>query len=153
MKIRIRALAFCLALLLICCALSACGESYKQRKSTDKEATPVLQLGEHTVTFEVLYTFFLNACEKREDYNDTYFTGAGWEERFDEVMEEAVAQVAEIYGLFALCEEVGIDPFGKEMDTSIMNYLKTTVGGGAMGEHEIVGFDSYTEYQIGRAHV
>ena len=145
MKIRIRALALCLALLMLSCALTSC-ENYKLRKSSEKEATPVLQLGEHTVNFEVLYTFFLNACERREEYNDTYFTGAGWEERFDEVMEEALAQVAEIYGLFALCKEVGIDPFGEEMDTSIMNYLKTTVGGGAMGEHAIVGFDSYSEY-------
>lgn len=146
MKIRIRILSLALALLMLTAALTSCGENYKLRKSTDKEATPVAELSGYTVNFEMLYTFFLNACEKREGFDESYLEGEGWEARYESLMEEALASISEIYGLLSLCKSVGIDPYSAEMEKAIMDYLKTTVSGGVMGDHAIVGFDSYTEY-------
>lgn len=141
-----RALAFILLTSLLLLSLTACGENYKLRASSKKEATPVLTLGEDTVNFEVLYTFFLNQCDKIDGFTDSYFDGAAGAARFTATLDAAVAEIAKIYASFAVCRSVGIDPFSESVDAAIIEYLKLTVEGGTMGENELYGFDSYDEY-------
>ena len=142
--LRVTALLVLFTLLLL--SLTACGENYEQRESSKKEATPVFTLGEDTVNFEVLYTFFRNQCDRTEDFTANYFDGANGPERFRDTLNAAIAEIGRIYAMFAVCRSVGIDPFGADVEAAILEYLKLTVEGGTMGENELYGFDSYDEY-------
>lgn len=122
------------------------GGYYKPVESTEREATPVFRLGEHTVNFEVLRAFFYSECLNSPDYSDTYFTGAEGEARFAAVKEAAIRDIAEIYALLTLCEGKGIDTESEEILTAVDENVKTSVDGGTFGEYEIRGFDSYREY-------
>lgn len=143
----LRAMTLLLALLMLTAPLTACGDGYyKPVESTELEATPVFTLGEDTVNFEVLSTFFHNRCENTHGFSDTYFTGADGGERFSTVMREAIGEIALVYAMLSLCREVGIDPYSEEMDTAVNETIKTSVDGGTFGEYEIRGFDSYEDY-------
>ena len=145
-KLFLRTITLILIATLLLCTLTACGEDYELRKSSKKEATPVLTLGEDTVNFEVLYTFFRNQCDKIPSFSSTYFDGAEGLARFNATLGAAIGEISEIYAMFALCREAGIDPFGEEVEQKILDYLKLTVEGGTMGESELQGFDGYDEY-------
>ena len=145
-KTFIRTVSLLLLTALLLLSLTACGEKYKLRESSKKEATPVLTLGEDTVNFEVLYTFFMNQCDKIDGFTDSYFDGAEGPARFTATLNAAVAEIAEIYAMFAVCRSVGIDPFSEDVEASIIESLKLTVEGGTMGENELYGFDDYDEY-------
>lgn len=142
----IRAITLFLITALLTLSLTACGEDYKLRESSKKEATPVFTLGEDTVTFEVLYTFFRNQCDKIENFSASYFEGADGPARFTETLAAATHKISEIYAMLAACRAVGIDPYSEDVENKILDYLKITVEGGTMGENELYGFDSYDEY-------
>lgn len=146
MKAVRRAVLLLLILALTLSSLVSCGESYKLRKSSDREAATVLTLGEHEVPFEVLYTFFRNQCDLVGDVNADYFAGSEGEARFSAMRDAAVRNIAGIYAFFAECREVGIDPYGEEIEEGILEYLKLNVEGGTFGEYEVEGFESYDKY-------
>ncbi|MBQ2718711.1 MAG: hypothetical protein IJF73_01445 [Clostridia bacterium] len=144
---RNQAMALLLALCLILVSLTACGDGYyKPVDSTELEATPVFTLGEDTVNYEMLYTFFHNRCENIPSFSAAYFTGEEGDERFREVMDAAIREIASVYAMLTLCREVEIDPYSEEMDTAVNEVIKTSVDGGTFGEYEIRGFDSYKDY-------
>ena len=145
-KTILRAISVLLLTALLLLSLTACGENYKLRESSKKEATPVLTLGQDTVTFEVLYTFFLNQCDKIPSFSAAYFDGAEGAARFTATLSAAIGEISEIYAMFAACREAGIDPYGEDVEEKILEYLKITVEGGTMGENELYGFDSYDDY-------
>ncbi len=140
-----RILALLLAAILLLTVLVSC-ESYRPRKSSKKEASEVFTLGEDTVTFEVLYTFFRNRCEQIEGFTPAYFDGAEGAERFAAVMAEAEAEIREIYALLAACREAGIDPTGDKVEDTITDYLKICVEGGQLNEYTLEGAGSYKEF-------
>ena len=141
-----RIVSLLLLLSLTVSLLTACGESYKLRKSSEKEAATVLTLGEDEVPFEVLYTFFRNRCDLVGDIDADYFSGEEGEARFREMMAAAVEEIAGIYAFLALSREVGIDPYGEEIEDALLDYLKMNVEGGTFGEYEVAGFESYDKY-------
>ena len=141
-----RVILLILMLALAASSLTACGESYKLRKSSDKEAATVLTLGEDEVPFEVLYTFFRNQCDAVGDIDESYFAGSEGEARYREMLDAAGREIAGIYALFALCREAGIDPYGKEIEDALLEHLKLNVEGGTFGECEVEGFESYDKY-------
>ncbi len=139
--------AFLTLVLLVVLLLTRCGGGYyKPVESTEREATPVLRLGEYTVNFEVLRAFFYSECLNTPGYSDTYFTGAEGEAHFAAVKEAAIRDIAEIYALLALCGEKEIDTESEEIMTAVDENIKTSVDGGTFGGYEIRGFDSYDEY-------
>lgn len=133
-----RTLAFLLASVLLLTSLASCG-SYRPRESTEREATEVFTLGESTVTFEVLYTFFRNRCEKIDGFTPAYFEGEEGKDRFAAVMAEAEAEIGEIYALLALSRASGIDPEGDEVEDTLEEYLKICVEGGRIGDINLKG--------------
>lgn len=141
MKTLFRAFTLLLLAAILLLSLTSCGEDYKMRESSEKEATPVFTLGEDTVNFEVLYTFFRNRLEVaglREDQLD--------DGRYEAILNEAKAEIAEIYALFAVCRSVGIDPESEEVEERITEYLKMNVEGGVVGDTWIEGYESYDDY-------
>ena len=140
-----RALALLLTLVLLLSALVSC-ESYRPRKSSKKEASEVFTLGEDTVTFEVLYTFFRNRCEQIDGFAPAYFDGADGEAHFAAVMADAVAEIGEIYAMLALCRKAEIDPEGDMVEDKIKEYLKICVEGGQINEYTLEGAGSYSAF-------
>ena len=137
-----RILALFLVTVLLLSALVSCG-GYRPRKSSKKEASEVFTLGEDTVNFEVLYTFVRNRCEQIEGFTPAYFEGADGEARFAAVLAEAEREIGEIYALFALCREAGIDPEGDEVEDTLEDYLTICVEGGQINEYTLEGAGSY----------
>ncbi|MBO7292472.1 MAG: hypothetical protein J6V07_00895 [Clostridia bacterium] len=146
MKAVRRVVLLLLILTLVSSSLVSCGESYKLRKSSDKEAETVLTLGEDAVPFEVLYAFFRNQCDRVGNIGADYFAGSEGEARFRDMMAAAERNIAEVYAFFAKCREVGIDPYGEEIEEELLEYLKRSVEGGTFGEYEVEGFESYDKY-------
>ena len=97
-KLFLRTITLILIATLLLCTLTACGEDYELRKSSKKEATPVLTLGEDTVNFEVLYTFFRNQCDKIPSFSSTYFDGAEGLARFNATLGAAIGEISEMVG-------------------------------------------------------
>ncbi len=142
-----RLVALILTFLLSLSLLTGCGDGYYDPvESSEKEATPVLRFGEHTVNFEVLRAFFYSQCRNTPGYSDTYFTGEEGEARFFAVKAAAIRDIAEIYALLSLCTEKGIDTESEEIMTTVDENIKTSVDGGTFGGYEIRGFDSYRDY-------
>ena len=139
-----RSVSLLLALVLLLASLTAC--SYRPRKSTDEEATPVITFGENTVNFEVLYAFFHGRAERAQGYSADYFEGAEGEVRFAEILEGAVSDVAEIYAMLDACRAVGIDPYSEEIEDAVTEQVKLTVKGGAVDGVIFPGYDSYEDY-------
>lgn len=141
MRVLTRATAFLLLLAIALPLLCGCGESYKLRQSSEREREVVLRLGDEEVAFEVLYTFFLNRCEAKGVSPESLDDAA-----FAETLTEACREVAGIYAVLAVAREVGIDPYGEEVEEEILAHLRTNVEGGTFGEYEIEGFGDYDEY-------
>ncbi len=141
MKRSLNILALALLLMILLSSLVSCGESYKMRESSKEEATPVFTLGEDTVNFEMLYTFFLNRLEVA-GLDSARLDG----EAFDNLLAAAEREIAEIYALFSICREVGIDPYSKDVESKITEYIKTSVEGGVVGDTWMEGYESYDAY-------
>lgn len=142
-----RPLSLLLALLLLLLSLVACGgEKYPMRQSTVEEQETVLTLGEDNVPFEVLHTFFTNAALSEKEYGDGYFDGDEGKEHFEAVMEKAIANIAEIYALFAYCRTVGIDPYSKEINETVSSYVEKNMDGGEFAGYILPSFKDYDAY-------
>ena len=139
-----RTVSLLLVLAMAVAMLSAC--SYRPRKSTDEEATPVMTLGEATVNFEVLYAFFHSRAERADGYSADYFEGEVGDARFAEILAGATADVAEIYALFDACRAAGIDPYSEEIEEAVTEQVKLTVKGGAVDGVIFPGYKNYKAY-------
>ncbi len=142
---RMTAALSALALLLL--AFTACGgEKYPMRPSTVEEQETVFTLGEDAVPFEVLHTFFTNTALSQKDYAEGYFYGAEGEARFSAVMEAAIADIAEIYALFAACRAAGIDPYSEEINKTVASYVEKNMEGGSFSDYYLPSFEDYDAY-------
>lgn len=142
-----RPLSLLLALIPLSFSLVACGgEKYPMRPSTVEEQETILTFGDDAVPFEVLHTFFTNAALSEKDYGDGYFDGDEGKEHFDAVMERAIADMAEIYALFAHCRSVGIDPYSEEINETVSSYVEKNMDGGEFAGYILPSFTDYDAY-------
>lgn len=139
-----RFLALGLILALIATSLLGCG--YKPRKSTEKEATPIFTFGDNIVNFEVLRAFFFTECSKHAISSTDDFEKEGGAEKFRAVMADAIADIAEVYAMLALCRELKIDPLSEEIEEEIEEKIKLSVDGGIIGDKGVTAFGSYKKY-------
>ena len=148
-----RAAALCLSVLLLLPALSGCKkEKYPMRSSTVKESTTVFTLGTVEVPFEVLHTFFTAAALASPGYGEGYFDGDGGEERFTACLGTALSRIADVYALFALAGEAGIDPYGEEITKAVQDMVTLSVDGGTDEEGNVYqgfggDYNAYLDHQ------
>ena len=147
-----RALAFGLAVLLLLPALIGCEkEKYPMRSSTAKESMTMLTLGEEAVPFEVLRAFFAAAAHAAPGYGEDYFEGEEGSARFAACLDAALSRIADIYALFAMAKEAGIDPYGKEISQAVRDAVTVAVDGEKDQNGAIIGgfagdYNAYLEY-------
>lgn len=104
-----------LALVLVCLlALPGCSK-YRTEMSTSRQSETVLTIGETTVAFEVVYFFY-------HTYLEAYPS-----ETFTARMARVEAAVCELYAIFAICPDYGIDPYGKAVNEAVDETVKEMI--------------------------
>ena len=97
----LRLLALCLCLCL-CFPLVACSK-YRVEMSNKEQSRTVLTLGDTDVPFEVLYFFYHNSEEQGHDAR----------------LADALRDTCELYAIFDVCRDRGIDPYGDDMNARL----------------------------------
>ena len=98
----LRLLSLALALCLLA-PLAACSK-YRLEMSNEKESRTVLQLDGQDVPFEVLSFFYHNKPASADH---------------EEKLAAAIRDTCELYAIFSVCRDNGIDPFGEEMNARV----------------------------------
>lgn len=128
----------CTALLV--CSLSACGDDkYSMKESTKEEKATILTVGGHEVPYELFRAFFLTRASTLSD-------SLTWEEKWENLMPEVLADVSRVYAVFSLCEKYGIDPYGNDVDKILQKRIKISIEGGQLNGIYISGYGKYSAY-------
>ena len=140
-------------LLISILTLTACTK-YKPQKSTKEEAETVLTLSvgniEYEVPYEVYRTFFLNRRSEIDGGDLSVWQGAEKDKYIAKIDSIIIPEIAEIYSVFHLCYEVGIDIYSKIVEESIEDYISVSVEGGELDGMLIGGYDGdYNAYLNG----
>jgi hypothetical protein len=107
--------ALSLALVLVCLlALPGCSK-YRIELSNSRQSETVLTLGETTVAFEVVEFFY-------HTYLEAYPS-----ESFTARMARVEGAVCELYAIFDVCPDYGIDPYGKEVNEAVSDTVKEMI--------------------------
>ena len=133
-------------MLLFLLALTSCGASYEPVKSTDEEATVVFTLTCDNETYEVRYelyrALFLSHKTEIDGGDDTLWSGDGAEALVEEMNELIVSSASRIYGALHHAKKLKIDPYSKEFDDRVAEYIKI----GVEGDGDYAGAGSYEKY-------
>lgn len=131
---------------------TACGENeYPPVESTKEESETVMTLsfaGEsYKIPYELYRTFFLQLRDSVDGGDRTVWTSSEKDTYVEKINEMILSRIAEIYAVFYLCKEAGIDPYSKETDKLVEEYIKVSVEGGDLGGVRFEGFDgNYDAY-------
>lgn len=121
-----------LLIALMALTLIACGTgSYDPVPATDEESTKALTLTLDGKTYEVTYdlyrAMFLNYKDTVDGGNDEVWSSEGKDAYIEEINDLITDNISYIYAAFAVCENIGFDPFGEEANNEIQEYIKTAV--------------------------
>ncbi len=139
------------AVLLLSCtllfSLISCGGTYSPIKSSALERTTVFKTEDYEVNYELVRYAFMSRIDEFDGGDRTLWDGEGahalWQEAFDSVLPD----ILEIYATFDICEEWGIDPYSKDIDTAIDAYVKADIEGGYVTGQYIEGVGSLDAYK------
>ncbi len=122
-------------------SVTACGNKYKPVKSTKEEARTVMTFtvnGErYEVKYELYRALFLNYKNQVDGGDDSVWSGADADKYVEQIDELILARSAEIYSVFALAEELGFDPYSKDVEKEIAARIEMSVEGNG---GDVVGF-------------
>jgi len=145
MKKTILALLLALSVLLI----SSCSpdeEKYPPVESTEEEARVVLTFKiedtEYEVKYELYRALFLNNKTRVDGGNDAVWSGDNAQEYIDKINELIIHDASEIFAAIHIAGEIGYDPYSKEADSKIEEYIK----GAVEGDSNQIGHGSYEKY-------
>ncbi len=148
---RLLVAALCLAALV---SAVSCG-GYKPVKSTKEESRAMASLGSNTVRYELVRAF-LHAFRGGYDGGDAaVWSSADAETLFAALKADAMAQIAEIYATFAVCEKYGIDPYGNKVDDLVDERVTVDIDGGEIDGVTVEGYGSKKKYlsALGEMHL
>lgn len=122
-------------------SLAGCGKKYKAVKSTKEEARTVLTLNiggeEYEVKYELYRALFLNYKSTVDGGNNSVWSGADSAKYVNEINKMIVSRAAEIYSVIALAEQLGLEPYSKDIDETIYARIELSVEGNGV---DVVGF-------------
>ncbi len=123
-------------LLLIAALLSflACGESeYPPVESTEEEARVVMTFKYEKQTYEVKYelyrALFLNFASDYDNGNKAFWSTPDAEEAKNKINSRITDYCLDIYATIHLSKKLGYDPYSKDADERIEQYIKESVEG------------------------
>ena len=114
-------------------SLGSCGEKYKPVKSTDEEEEAVIKISYENEKYEVPYelyrAFFLQFKSAVDGGDNTVWSGAD-KEKYEKAVDELIAQrIAEIYGVFHLCEKADINVYSRDFDKAVRESIEAEIDG------------------------
>ena len=127
---------------------------YQPQSSTAEESETVLTLSyggiEYEVPYEVYRTFFLNRRSEIDGGDLSVWQGAEKDKYIAEIESIIIPEIADIYSVFHLCYESGIDIYSKVVEESIEDYITVSVEGGELDGMRIDGYaGDYNAYLEG----
>ncbi len=134
-----------LLLAVLALSLVSCGD-YKPVKSSASDTRVVATLNGEEIRFELLRAFLLASQKEYDGGDPSVWQGESGGELFAEAISEAIELCAEIYATFEICEENGIDPYGKEVDGLVSDRVKIDIDGGVLDGNFVEGYGSKKKY-------
>ena len=138
-----------IALLLVLSTLflaTACGEEeYPVIESTKEEKETVLTMTygkeKYEIPYELYRAFFLQLKGSVDGGDASVWSGEQKDGYVEKINGLIFSRIAEIYAVIHLCKEAGIDPYSKENDEKVKEYIKASIEGGDIGGVRFEGFD------------
>lgn len=129
-----------LLVLALLCSLIACGDTYREVKSSSAWRKTVVKLDGQPVSFELLRFFFFRRATEVDGGDETRFSGTDGDSLLQETLKLAVRDVCDIYAVFDICRVWGQDPDDDEIDALVDEYVRLSVDGGYVGSTYVAGF-------------
>ncbi len=127
--------------------LVGCKDEYEPQKSTKEEARVIATVSVEGERYEIKYelyrALFLSNRSAVDGGDSSVWSGAQKDEYIDKINEIIFERAAEIYAIFSLGEELGIDAYSKEIDNQIKELVRVGVEGNGA---DIEGHGSYDKY-------
>lgn len=147
-----RIIAILLAAILCLGLLTSCG-GYPAIESTEEEAAAVLSFKhgerEYKVPYELYRAFFLTYKSELDGGNPEIWRGEDKQIYIDKINEIILTRLADIYSIFSIADDIGIDVYSKEYNDAVKSYVKAGVDGGVFDSILYEGFggdyDKYLE--------
>ena len=141
------------SLILLACliiSLFSCGPTYEPVESTEEEARVVMNLtfdGElYEVRYELYRALFLTYKSEVDGGDASVWSGDDADEYIERINGLIISRAAQIFAALHEAEKIGFDPYSREVENKITEYVRVSVEGGSFGEKLIEGEGSYEEY-------
>ena len=141
------------SLILLACliiSLFSCGPTYEPVESTEEEARVVMNLtfdGElYEIRYELYRALFLTYKSEVDGGDASVWSGDDADEYIERINGLIISRAAQIFAALHEAEKIGFDPYSREVENKITEYVRVSVEGGSFGEKLIEGEGSYEEY-------
>lgn len=137
-------------------ALVSCDGYYRPVESSDDESKTVIKLNFGDEVYEVKYEFyralFLTLKGEVDGGDESVWQSAEKDAYVEKVDELIFERLTDIYAVFSLAADVGIDVYSKDYDNSVLEIVKASVDGGIIAGSEYSGFDGDYEAYLESLH-
>lgn len=142
--------AIALSLILITSLLSCGSGGYREVKSKRAWRKTVLTIDGEDVSFELLRFYFFRHTAEVDGGDASLWESDGAAALTEKALKLAVDDICELYAVFAVCRDYGIDPEGDTVSDIVDEYIKCDVDGGYPdGNTKVIGnggdYDKYLE--------
>ncbi len=138
--------AMLLSLFLLC---SCDTDEYKPVESTAEESRVVMTLSldgkKYEIKYELYRMLFLGNKDSVTGGDDSLLSGADKDEYIAKIDEIVKRRSSEIFAVFSIASELGIDPYSKDIDSAVADAVKADVERG--GESGREAYEKYLERQ------
>ncbi len=122
---------------------------YKPVESTEEEARVVMTVSagneDYEVKYELYRMLFLNYKSTVDGGDESVWSSENKDEYVSEINDIIIGNVTDIYSAIHLAKALGFDPYSKEADEAVAEYVRLSVEGNGA---DIEGHGSYEEYLL-----
>lgn len=122
-----------LCILMLISAVGCKKEKYPEIKSTAEEARVVMtfKLGDekYEMKYELYRALFLNYSEKYDNGDKAFWNSPESGNALAELNEKIVESALDIFSTLHIAKKIGFDPYSKEAENKIAEYIETSVEG------------------------
>ena len=142
-----KTIAFILIMILILSVTGCKKQKYPPVESSKEEAQVVMTLqiekDKYEVRYELYRALFLSNRASVDGGDQSVWSGENKDRYISEINEIIIEKAAKIYSVFHLAKSLGIDPYAKDIDEQIKEYIRISIE----GDGETLGFGgNYEEY-------
>lgn len=135
-----RIVSVILLIITISSAMVGCNK-YPAKRSTFKERRVVMTLNldgeKYKIKYELYRALFLNYKSQVDGGDDSVWSSANKDEYVSKINKIIISKASEIYSVFHLAEQIGIDPYSKDIKKQIQEYVKISVEGNGA---DVIGY-------------